>query len=421
MQPEKGGQTVKANSFSIRLRAAAINLVEVPVIAAVFAIIIYFLFALMQGMVFKPSIYAYFNYLADGFLHGQFWFRQIPPITRDTLFFNGHYFLYQGPLPAIVIMPLVAIFGVGINDALYTLIFAGFNVGLIAWLLRIVDRKHLIPLTKGQRGLLVLFFMLGTVHFFLAPFGGVWGTAQIIGFGCTALAYIAAFSLTGLKAWFLTGLALAGAMLSRNHLVFTGILPVLYLFLNQKPLKLWPVLKNLFTAAVPLVLAVGFLLYYNWARFGSPWDNGLNYQLMSDFFRADYERYGFFNLHYIPINLYYNFIFYPFPLRPESLMGGSLFLLSPVFFGAIGACWKPRQNWLVWGLVVSIILTLIPILINIGTGWVTFGPRYTLDFTVPLLLLTAIGIRNWKPWLLLVLTAISIIHYTLGIGHWSAG
>jgi hypothetical protein len=50
----------------------------------------------------------------------------------------------------------------------------------------------------------------------------------------------------------------------------------------------------------------------------------------------------------------------------------------------------------------------------LGTGWVQFGPRYSLDFTIPLLLLIALGIRRWPTGLLPLLILISIIHYAIG-------
>jgi hypothetical protein len=49
-----------------------------------------------------------------------------------------------------------------------------------------------------------------------------------------------------------------------------------------------------------------------------------------------------------------------------------------------------------------------------GTGWRQFGPRYTLDFTVPLLLLTAQGIRRWPLWVLGLHTLITVLHYLIG-------
>jgi len=46
-----------------------------------------------------------------------------------------------------------------------------------------------------------------------------------------------------------------------------------------------------------------------------------------------------------------------------------------------------------------------------GTGYIQFGPRYLLDLAIPLLLLTAQGIRRWPLWLVGVLVLISLGHY----------
>jgi hypothetical protein len=70
-----------------------------------------------------------------------------------------------------------------------------------------------------------------------------------------------------------------------------------------------------------------------------------------------------------------------------------------------------------WALLGSMFLVAIPILLLMGTGWVQFGPRYTLDFTVPLLLLTAAGLRRWPIKLIVLLLLISIMHYILGTMH----
>jgi hypothetical protein len=49
-----------------------------------------------------------------------------------------------------------------------------------------------------------------------------------------------------------------------------------------------------------------------------------------------------------------------------------------------------------------------------GTGWVQFGPRYSLDFICPLILLTVLGSRYWSDKVLMGLTVISIIQYVVG-------
>jgi len=401
--------------FIKRLSLAAINIFESPWGAAFTACFIYLIVSAYTGNLFQQSDHPYYNYLADAFLHGQTWLRQLPPSTHDLSFFNGKYYMYWSPFPAFLLMPFVAVFGVQLNDVLYTILIAALNVGLVAQLLRTACHVDFLRLTKTKRAILVFFFAFGTVHYTLAPFGKVWMTGQLIGFACTLLAYLAAFTLKGGKAWFFTCLALAGATLTRNNLIFTGIFPVVYLLRQQKSWNIRSLLHNLALGLLPLCLALAFYLFYNQVRFGNPLDIGVDYQNMADFFRADFEQYGLFNVHYIPINFYYQYIFYPFPLRSESLMGGSLFLLSPLFFSVFYSLWKPRSKFYVTALLASILITNIPIFLLIGTGWTQFGPRYTLDFTVPLLLLAAMGIEKWKVIISFIFAIISVFHYFVGV------
>ena len=405
----------KLSDFIHRMALAAVNLWESPWGAALLAGFVYlFVSAYPSGLLFKQSNHAYYNYLADAFLHGQTWLRIMPPSVDDLSFFNGRYYLYWAPFPAFILMPFVTIFGVQLNDVVYTVLIAALNVGLVAQLLRAACQADFLHLSKTQRAILVFFFALGTVHFTLAPYGMVWYTGQLIGFTCTLLAYLAAFSLRGGKAWFFTGLALAGAMLTRNQMVFTGIFPAVYLLGREKSWNWGRVIRNLAWAALPLVTSLSFYLFYNQVRFGNPMEVGLAYHNVSDFYRADFERYGAFTLRNFPNNLYYQYVFYPLPLRQESIQGGSLFLLSPLFFGVFAAFWKPRKKTYVWVLLVSILIVNIPLILT-SAGYRQFGPRYTLDFTVPLLLLTALGIEKWKPIIPFVLAIISFIQYFIGV------
>lgn len=402
-------------NFGKRLSLAAFNLWESPWGSALISGLVFLMISGYTGKLFTQSPYAYYNYLADAFLHGQNWLRILPASTLDLSIFNGRFYLYWPPFPAFVLMPFVAIYGVQFNDVLFTILFAALNVGLVAQLLRAACRTEFLHLSKVQRAILVFFFAFGTVHFTLAPYGKVWFTGQVVSFTCGLLAYWAAFSLRGGKAWFFTGLALAGAMLSRSQMVFTGIFPAVYLLYQEKPWNWKHVIRNLAWAALPLVVALSFYLSYNQSRFGNPLEVGMIYTNMSDFFRPTFELYGVSNLHFVPNNLYYQYVFYPLPIRWNSGFGGSLFLLSPLFFGVFAAFWKPRSKVFIWALLASILVTNIPILLNIGTGFLQFGPRYTLDFTVPLLLLTALGIEKWKPTIPFLLAIISAIQYFIGV------
>lgn len=392
---------------------------EHPLWSALLAVAVYTLFAVGDApAVWRSSQYAYFNNLADAFNHGQLYLRTLPSTTHDLSYWNGNYYLYWPPFPAVLLMPFVAIFGVQFSDLLFTVAIGGLNVALVALLLRRATDRGIVTLDAVQRGLLVLFFAFGTVHLTLAPHGRVWFTAQLIGFAAVALAYLAALSMRGTGAFVCAGVAIAAALTTRNHLVFVGVWPAIYLLVQHWHLGWRRVLVYVLDGLVPVVIAVGLLGLYNAARFGSIGDNGLAYHQMSPFFRADYDKYGAFNLHYLPTNLYYQYIFYPLPFRPESALGGSLFLLSPPFFGALWALVKRSSPkvpvWSTIALVLSVLLPAVPILLLMGTGWVQWGPRYTLDFGVPLLLLTAIGVQRWPRRVLLLLTLIAVAHYVVG-------
>jgi hypothetical protein len=390
-------------------------LASVALAFIIYAGMSYRILTIMHLSIFKASYAAYFNYLADAFLHGQLNLRLIPDYLLDLSLFNGNYYLYWSPMPAILMMPFIAIFGVGFNDYIFTLGIGAINVGLIAVLLKRACQAHILDLTKMQRGLLVAFFAFGTVHMTLAPIGRVWFTGQLVGFFFTVLAYLAAISLVGFRAWVLTGLALAGALLTRNELVLVGVWPAVYLLIKHYDRrKLWRLAGMVVSSALPILLAVAALGVYNYLRFGSFLDNGIPYHRMSVNFQADYIRYGLFNLYYLPTNFFYEFIAYPFLDPDHFVMGGSLFLLSPIFLAAFWGIVKGKPRWSTIALTFSIMLTAIPILLLMGTGWIQFGPRYTLDFTVPLLILTAMGLPYWKQSILVLLTLISWVHFLIG-------
>lgn len=388
---------------------------EHPLWAAGLAWAVYLSIAALRGGLWNATESAYFNYLADAFLHGQLYLRDVPASTRDLSFFGGHYFLYWGPVPALLLVPFVALFGAHFSDTVFTLSIAALNVGLVALMLRQACARGVIDLSRAQRLLLVLCSAFGTVHLTLAPFGHVWNTAQLVGFMCVALCYLAALCLRGGWAFFLAGLSIAAASSTRNHLLFAGLWPACYLLAQHHGLGWRRLSRYIGLGLLPVAVAAVLLGWYNWARFGSVSDNGLAYHLMAPLFAGDYRQYGAFHLHYVPINVYYQYIAYPLPLQENTFFGGSLFLLTPVFFAAFVGALHMRPRWSMWALAGSIGLVATPILLLMGTGWVQFGPRYTLDFTVPLLMLTAAGLQRWSAKSLLLLTAMSIAQYALGI------
>lgn len=403
------------SNHGLGLAARALLLLwEKPASAGLLALMVYALGASLNGGIFATSTTPYFNYLADAFLHGKLSLRLIPQHIADLVRYNGQYFLYWPPFPAVVLTPFVAVFGVNFSDVAFTLVLGAVNVALVAALLRSASQQ-LFDLTPMQRAVLVLFFALGTVHLTLAPRGCVWFTSQLVGLACVLLAYLAALRLRGWKAFFLAGLAMGCAMLTRNNMLFAGLWPAIYLLQrhwrnDRKRLLAFS------AAGLAPVLGLGLLLLgYNWARFGSFTEIGYQYHQMNQYFSADYQTYGAFNLHYLPTNLYYQYIYYPYPITMESYNGGSLFLMSPLFLAVFWAFAEKTRRSTALVLLATVMLVNIPILLLMGTGWMTYGPRYTLDFHVPLLLLTAMGMHRWPRFAITIATIVSVATYLFGI------
>lgn len=385
-----------------------------PVKSFTGALLLYGLVAFLTTPSLGASSTSYFNYLADAFLHRQAHLRLIPASTHDLVLYKGLYYLYWPPLPAILLIPFVSLWGVGVSDIIYNLLIAAFNVGLVSLLLENANQEKIISLSLSRRAWITIFFAFGTVHFALAPYGRVWATGQLIAFGCTLWAYIAAISYKGWRAFFFTGFAIAAAMMTRNHLLVIGLWPSYYLIKQYKFADLKKISKYIAIGVLPILIAGLGLAIYNWIRFDSFFELGLDYHQMSSFFTKDYEKYGAFHPNYITKNFYYQYIYYPFPVRSEFPMGGSLFLLSPIFFSIFWAFPRKDVGISTFILGLTVLIVSVPIFFLMGTGWVQFGPRYTLDFTTPLLLLVARGISNWSDRIIITLIFISIVHYLVG-------
>ncbi len=385
-----------------------------PLAAALFAVFLYSVLAAARGVAFKLSQEPYYNYLADAFLHGQLNLHLQPDVTLDLILYEGKYYLYWPPFPALMMLPLVAIFGVGFSDVLFNVLLAALDTALVAGILNEANRSGLAPLSKVQRGCLVIFFAFGTMIVPLVPLGKVWFTGQLAGLACVAFTYWAVLHYRGWKAFLFAGLGMACAFATRNSLILLGIWPAWYLMREHWQQRWLPLVKLVLLAIAPILISIGLIGWYNDARFGNPLEIGYRYHMMGTMFRPLYQQYGAFNLHYLPTNLYYQFIYYPLPWRETSPMGGSIFLLSPLFFAALWSLWQDRGQIMTWLLLGTFVIGYIPIGLLMGTGYFQFGPRYLLDLVIPLLLLTARGMRRWRLWLVAVLIGISCFHYLIG-------
>ncbi len=370
-----------------------------------------------NGLGHGPS--PYFSYLADGFLHGQLAATPMPFDALDLINYRGQLYLYWPPFPALLFLPLVAAFGPGVSDAPLSIAMGCLNVGLVSWLLSTLDHLGVIELPRDKRAWLTAFFAFGTVQVAVAPHPHAAYFTQLVGFGFLIAAYLAALRLHGARAALLAGILAACAFLSRNPVLLSGFWIAWYLIREQKGRRPEDLLRIVMLGLLPIGVAVVLLGLYNFLRFGSLFDAGLAYLNWNAFVQEDVARYGAFSLHYLSTNLFYTFVFFPYlalfgqNAGHQFWMGGSLFLMSPVFLLALSGvarAWRPYG----WALLASWLAGLLPALFWVSTGRVEFGPRLTLDVSVPLLMLAAMGASAVSTRLVARLSLASFVIYLPG-------
>jgi hypothetical protein len=132
----------------------------------------------------RSGFYNHFVWQADAFLHGHFsiafpvtegpftngYFQDVMPLPLQP----GRGLLPFPPLPAIVLMPFVAIFGLATDSQLVGVIIGATNVGL-AW--RMTTR---LTASRGTAFLATLFFAFGTVHWYASMLSTTWFLAHVV-------------------------------------------------------------------------------------------------------------------------------------------------------------------------------------------------------------------------------------------------
>jgi hypothetical protein len=300
--------------------------------------------------------------------------------------------------PAVVMLPFVALHGYQFNDTSFGVFVGALAVVLFYALLRQLARQGEQPRSEGESAALALLLGFGTLFFSCAIRGEVWFSAEVMGVAFTCL-YVR-FAV-GARRPLLAGLCFSMATLTRTPLAFTGLFFLLELLcpgpsrleqLRRLGARARPVLRSLglFAAgAAPLALLAAA---YNVHRFGAPGEFGHAF-LYNNRVNADIDRYGLFDLHYLPRNLEAAFLALPRlslqPLRLDySPYGLSLLLTLPLLLLLLVPRARPRLHWPLW---LTVAACALPGLLYQNTGYMQFGFRFSLDYTPYLLLLFAIG------------------------------
>ncbi|HVN40422.1 MAG TPA: hypothetical protein VMW19_19840 [Myxococcota bacterium] len=367
---------------------------------------------LHTGQLFAQSHWPYYVYYAHALLDGQLHFDVLPPAALDLVVYHGRAYLYHPPFPSLLMAPAVVVFGIGLPDRFVSVLLGALDGALFYGLLLALDREGFARSDERERGLLTALFLFGTVHEYLVVTANHWELSQVVTIWGVLLALLAALAGRPVA----MALALVAVLWTRSHVVLVASAPLgLYLWRERRRGGTWDTsLRRLAPAAALGVAGVALLLAFDAARFGNAFETGTSYQNMHGMFRTNFERYGLFDLHYLPRNLNALLIATPiasarFPFATFSPHGLSIFLATPFYLYLLRSLRRETrpQAAILWAGVVPV---LVPVLLTIGTGEIQFGHRYSADVQ-PLLLPLAwlgAGMRFTRTGLALLVASIAM-------------
>jgi len=153
----------------------------------------------------RQNPYVHFIWQAQAFLDGQTsiathvqasaaspgdsWYQDVQPILDANGNDTNRGNIPFPPLPALVLLPFVALWHLFTNEQLLAALFAALDVGLAYWML------GYLPIRREIRWLTALFLGLGTVLWYAAAIGSTWFWAHIVAVACLLAAI--AFALSG--------------------------------------------------------------------------------------------------------------------------------------------------------------------------------------------------------------------------------
>ena len=205
------------------------------------------------------------------------------PFEWDLSYYQERYYLYWGPVPALVLAPLKALFQDALPGQTGLLIGSLGVIGLLGWLAVMVRDGFFPRFPRTLVGVFILAAGINLPFMFLVSRPQVYETSILFGQMFLLLGTIGllrAFLADAVRPGWLAvaGLGWGLAVGSRYSLV--GAVGVLTLFALlrciQHGSRRWVLAAALLA---PLVLAAALLMTYNFFRFGALFETGFGYQL----------------------------------------------------------------------------------------------------------------------------------------------
>jgi hypothetical protein len=339
--------------------------------------------------------------LADAILHGHTWI-DWPSRIIDAAVWNGRHYVIDAPLPAILLLPSVAILGTAANQTNLA-IGGGVLAVALGWALLVRMR-----VARAPRLLLTIFLFAGTDLWWCSELGDTTFLAHIIAMCATFAALLEMF---GKRRGWLIGIFAVLACEARFPLVMA--LP-LYLCMSSGRRR-----------AFAGVVGGGIAAWVAWneAQWGLPYDIGHHIFFNQDSFG---EPYGSpFQMKYLPYQLYSYFVRVPtfvqwgfqqtqWPFLKIETEGYSLTFGSPALI--LAALARGPIPVLLWATTIAV---ASPDFLYYMNGSYQVGMRHALDFEPFLLVLMAIGVRDHIPRWGSILCAWSALVGAWAVWYWN--
>jgi hypothetical protein len=359
---------------------------------------------------------------ASGSLHGNVDFQDVLPIATTDGVARG--LLPFPPLPAIVLLPFVALWGLATDAATIFTILAAIDVAICWWALAA------LPVRPAVRLGATVFFAIGTVFWYTAQVATTWYQAHIVAVGLSFLAIGIALrgdrrpELAGAlridRSQFAAGLLFGLACTARLTVVFAA---PFFAFVGSG--GDWR--RRAWSAGVGAALPIGLLVLYNLATTGHVFHPAYDYLYALE--ANGYPGLGYHpdwsmeDPRYLPQNIGIALFGLPDVLPrflPDSLavspvpvctapgavrglfdlacplavprdVGMSVLLTSPACLLALPALGHLGRSRLVEGALMAVLLVSVANLMHFSQGWVQFGYRFSLDAAPFALVVVALG------------------------------
>lgn len=343
----------------------------------------------------------YDNYvlLAQAFLEGHAWIHW-PGAYIDALQYNGLYYIIEAPLPALLLMPLVAVWP-DANQTLLSIVLTGVCVGA-AW-----ELGERYGVRTSANAWICAFLLAGTDLLWCGMLGDVWFVAHVAAACCTLLALV---ELAGKRRPWLVALWACCAAESRFSLVLAIPVYAWLLLADAPPKERRARALSMLAVLIPVA---ALWVAYNDARWGTWSDIGYTTWYHQD--DAGLPTGSPFRLAYLPYQLWSFFVQWPsfigrFPWIVPSISGVALTWTSPALVLALLA---RRPHALAIALWAAALLVAAPNFLYYVNGFAQFGMRHALDFEPFLIALMFLGCKDGVPrW------GAALITYSVAVGLW---